>query len=224
MAAGSGFHIITGDWKFDDYSITDIKSNRGRNRGFYKNTPSSKSRKIALWNNKFQLMGFIKLCIVSEEEATLKSAQQNELRLQRLSKKRETIRKKQEQLQQIEKYRTLVKQAKEYFEQGDYLSAQYLLQEADILPTNRNDHIKLLHQVEEELKKQAIIEKARIREKQEKEADLYASRMLIKLYGTNNGGKNFIKRLKDNEKTPEFFSYFSTHPSWEERYRLLEAK
>lgn len=179
MAAGSGFHIITGDWKFDDYSITDIKSNRGRNRGFYKNTPSSKSRKIALWNNKFQLMGFIKLCIVSEEEATLKSAQQNELRLQRLSKKRETIRKKQEQLQQIEKYRTLVKQAKEYFEQGDYLSAQYLLQEADILPTNRNDHIKLLHQVEEELKKQAIIEKARIREEQEKEEDVLRRKQQI---------------------------------------------
>ena len=60
--------------------------------------------------------------------------------------------------------------------------------------------------------------------KQEKEADLYASRMLIKLYGTNNGGRTFIKKLKDNEKTPEFFSYFSSHPSWEERYKLLETQ
>lgn len=187
MAAGSGFHIITGDWKFDDYSITDIKPNRGRNRGFYKNTPSSKSRKIALWNNKFQLMGFIKLCIVSEEEATLKSAQQNELRLQRLSKKRETIRKKQEQLQQIEKYRTLVKQAKEYFEQGDYLSTQHLLQKAGAISVNRNDHIKLLRQVEEELNKRAIIERARIREIQEKEEEVQRRKQQIK------GGISFLQ-------------------------------
>lgn len=194
MAAGSGFHIITGDWKFDDYSITDIKLDRGKNRGFYKGKPSSKSRKIALWNNGFQLMGFIKLCIVTEEEAALKSAQQREIQQQRLFAKRESIRKKQEQLQQIEKYRTLMCQASAFFKQGDYSSAQHLLEEAETLPVDRNDHIELQHKVEEELNKQELIEKARIREKQEKEAEAQRRKSQIE------GGLSFLREKFPNGK------------------------
>lgn len=59
---------------------------------------------------------------------------------------------------------------------------------------------------------------------QEKNADLYAGEMLIKLYGTNNGGKTFINRLRANEKTPEFLHYFSSHPSWDQRYKLLKTQ
>ena len=59
---------------------------------------------------------------------------------------------------------------------------------------------------------------------QEKRADMYANKMLIKLYGNNNGAKKFITRLKDNEKTPEFMHYFSSHPSWNERLELIEGK
>lgn len=58
--------------------------------------------------------------------------------------------------------------------------------------------------------------------KQEKEADLYANKMLIKIYGTNKGAKNFIKKLQNKEKLPEFIHYFSTHPSWNERLKLIE--
>ena len=217
MAAGSGFHIITGDWQFDDYSITSIVPVRGRNRGFYREKPSSKSRKIALWNNEYLLMGFIKLCIVSEEEATLKSAQQNELRQQRLSAKRETIRKEQEQLQQIEKYRVLVKQAKEYFEQGDYLSAKHLLQEAETFPVNRNDHAKLLHQVEEELNKQALIEKVRIREKQEKEEEIQRRKLQIE------GGLSFLRERFPNGKfkVSDFKGLRNRIDAWLKKANLL---
>lgn len=56
---------------------------------------------------------------------------------------------------------------------------------------------------------------------QERNADLYAGNMLIKIYGTNQGGKNFINRIKENEKTPEFLYYFSSHPSWDSRIKLL---
>lgn len=59
---------------------------------------------------------------------------------------------------------------------------------------------------------------------QERNADLYASRMLIKLYGTNSGGKNFIKRLQKKENSPEFLYYFSTHPSWKERLRVIDSQ
>jgi len=56
MSAGSGFHSITGDWQYDDYSTTGIWT-EGRNRGKQK----YKSRKIAIHNNCFSLMGFVKL-------------------------------------------------------------------------------------------------------------------------------------------------------------------
>ena len=59
---------------------------------------------------------------------------------------------------------------------------------------------------------------------QEKRADMYANKMLIKIYGNNNGAKKFITRLKDNEKAPEFMHYFSSHPSWNERLALIEGK
>ncbi|MCD7879592.1 MAG: M48 family metallopeptidase [Candidatus Gastranaerophilales bacterium] len=59
---------------------------------------------------------------------------------------------------------------------------------------------------------------------QERNADLYAGKMLIYIYGTNEGGKIFMKRLQKNEKTPSFLHYFSTHPSWQERLKLLETQ
>ena len=58
---------------------------------------------------------------------------------------------------------------------------------------------------------------------QEKEADLYANKMLIRIYGTNEGAKSFIKKLQNKENLPEFIHYFSTHPSWNERLELVET-
>jgi CRISPR/Cas system CSM-associated protein Csm5 (group 7 of RAMP superfamily) len=66
MSAGSGFHSITGDWQFDDFSINQIDSKK-RNRGKFNGKPSAKSRKIAIDGDNFYLMGFIKLSILSEE-------------------------------------------------------------------------------------------------------------------------------------------------------------
>ena len=56
MSAGVGFHSITGDWQFDDYSQTGIW-NDGRHAGKKK----YKSRKTAEYNGYLQLMGFVKL-------------------------------------------------------------------------------------------------------------------------------------------------------------------
>ncbi len=57
---------------------------------------------------------------------------------------------------------------------------------------------------------------------QEKNADIYASNMLIKMYGSNKGGKDFIKKIQEKENSPEFLKYFSTHPSWQDRLKILE--
>jgi len=68
MSAGSGFHSITGDWQFDDFSINGVnKPNRGPSRGQLNSQDSSKSRKIATDGESFNLMGFVKLTILSEE-------------------------------------------------------------------------------------------------------------------------------------------------------------
>ncbi len=75
MSAGSGFHSITGDWQFDDYSIDSItlKRNGGTDKSFGydidgQKSKSAKSRKIAMWGEHFDLMGFVKLTAISEEE------------------------------------------------------------------------------------------------------------------------------------------------------------
>ena len=66
MSGGSGFHSITGDWQFDDFSIDAIDVN-DRNRGKLRGKSSAKSRKIATDGHTFELMGFVKLSIISEE-------------------------------------------------------------------------------------------------------------------------------------------------------------
>lgn len=58
MSAGAGFHSITGDWRFTDYTGNDGHT-LGQGR-YHRDLP--KSRKIAVsGSNPFSLMGFIKL-------------------------------------------------------------------------------------------------------------------------------------------------------------------
>lgn len=72
MSAGSGFHSITGDWQFDDYSNGQFDRKRA-SREDLENASQvlPKSRKIAVWDNHFDLMGFVKLSELTEEEFKL---------------------------------------------------------------------------------------------------------------------------------------------------------
>lgn len=79
MAAGSGFHSITGDWQFDDYSIDRIRENGYSTRGTKNGKESAKSRKIVIQGGRFSLMGFIKLKVKTEEDIQL----EKELALQK---------------------------------------------------------------------------------------------------------------------------------------------
>ena len=63
MSAGSGFHSITGDWQFDDYTTGQL-GRRGNTHAL------PKSRKIALWKNRFDMMGFVKMSVISQEAYT----------------------------------------------------------------------------------------------------------------------------------------------------------
>lgn len=64
MSAGVGFHSITGDWQFDDYDKTKLWTD-GRHAGKKK----YKSRKIAEYNHRLQLMGFVRLHALNQDEA-----------------------------------------------------------------------------------------------------------------------------------------------------------
>ena len=57
MAAGTGFHAITGDWQFPDHINTGFHPATNRNAG----KKYIKSRKIACYKKSFVLMGFVKL-------------------------------------------------------------------------------------------------------------------------------------------------------------------
>ena len=65
MSAGVGFHSITGDWQYGDYDKTKLWTD-GRHVGKKK----YKSRKIAEYNHRLQLMGFVRLHALSQDEAT----------------------------------------------------------------------------------------------------------------------------------------------------------
>lgn len=67
MSAGVGFHSITGDWQYDDYSQTGLWDDK-RNYGKKK----YKSRKTAEYEGKLQLMGFVKLRDLSSDEIAKK--------------------------------------------------------------------------------------------------------------------------------------------------------
>lgn len=55
MSAGSGFHSITGDWQYNDFTETDFNPKNGKK--------NYKSRKIACYKGTFTPMGFLRLSI-----------------------------------------------------------------------------------------------------------------------------------------------------------------
>jgi CRISPR/Cas system CSM-associated protein Csm5 (group 7 of RAMP superfamily) len=73
LAAGSGFHSITGDWQYDDYferiGVWTEEDSRNKlcKRGDI-GKQKYKSRKLAFENGNFLLMGFIKLTLLTKEE------------------------------------------------------------------------------------------------------------------------------------------------------------
>lgn len=58
--------------------------------------------------------------------------------------------------------------------------------------------------------------------RQEMNADIYANKVVKRLYGTNAGAVKFFKYLDEKEKSPEFLYYFSTHPSTKNRLKNLK--
>ena len=117
MAAGTGYHSITGDWQYSDYDKTGIwtKEENKKNAGKKK----VKSRKTIEYNGNLQLMGFVKLQAVSDNEAIQRQKtpqsivdelnnKSKELRERAVEEKRRQEEERQKRLQ----YQNLIDEAK----------------------------------------------------------------------------------------------------------------
>jgi len=160
MGTGSGFHSITGDWQFDDYSIDRVYSeytdrrtgqlkqkSRGNEKVNGKFEESAKSRKIAIsGNNDFSLMGFVKLTVMDEK--MLKAIEQERLEEERLviearekaeKEKAEKTQLEMEAMRKIELYNSLILEANQLFEINEYQKALAKIEEAEKeLPENHS--------------------------------------------------------------------------------------
>ena len=157
MSAGVGFHSITGDWQYDDYDDTDIWQDR-RNYGKKK----YKSRKTAEYNGRLQLMGFVRLLRLTDEEAahyeqslqqehldiaegilapiraseTAKQQKLEEERLQQLAKAEE--KRKQQVLQD------LLERSRQLYNENNWDEAIAKLEEANAACPDNADIVSLL--------------------------------------------------------------------------------
>ncbi len=102
LAAGSGFHSITGDWKLESHEINGLKKNGRKMQGSLNNELSAKSRKIAISHGQFMPMGFIKLRQVTAAEIKKREEQERQKREEaRKQKEMETKRREEERIREL---------------------------------------------------------------------------------------------------------------------------
>ncbi len=151
MAAGSGYHSITGDWRFDNYYSGLLKR--------YGDQAKPKSRKIVIEDQRMSLMGFVKMSIadtsdvdvmeLTRENERHKSLhkyeewknQQERCRSEQILKEKE----KRESEKKLSDYRVKIEEADSCYFAGDRKQALSLYKEAgDILPdgADHNERIK----------------------------------------------------------------------------------
>lgn len=156
MSAGVGFHSITGDWQFDNYDKTKFWTD-GRNAGKKK----YKSRKIAEYDQRLQLMGFVRLCVLTQVEASEREhhllalhQQQQELMLNTMRERETALQQKQteelarqqakaEEKRKQEQFAFLLQQAREAYNNERYDEAKKKAEEALALYPERIEAIQL---------------------------------------------------------------------------------
>ncbi len=103
IPAGCGFHSITGDWQFDDFSINKVKTTgRGSSRGELNGNNSVKSRKISTDGKKFEMMRFVKLTVLTDEIVAQRESECNAKKEAELKTEKERQRKEKEDQECIE--------------------------------------------------------------------------------------------------------------------------
>lgn len=181
MAAGSGFHSVTGDWMFnDDHYIDKIDKIKNKSRGMRNERESAKSRKIAVWGPNddkiFAPMGFVRICPATNDEITKHRQKKDDklrLRLEKIDKQIaiETERriKEEECIKAKQQYVAFVEKARKCYADGSlYEAKDYFCQAAAIFSLNTEDS-ELVNEIEFSLKKQEIEKLHEIQRKEEAE-------------------------------------------------------
>lgn len=137
MAAGTGFHSITGNYKFEDFVDTGIWEPDNSNYGKAK----YKSRRIAEYNGKLQLMGFAKLRGITKDEAEAINEANLDEPKPIPNKKEIAEREKREQEERA--YEELMTEAKCMFESGEWEKAMEKTQQAGKIMPDRKEHTEL---------------------------------------------------------------------------------
>lgn len=180
MSAGSGFHSITGDWQYDDYTKTGVwDDTRNRNYGKQK----YKSRKIAVWDNHFDLMGFVKISALSEEEVqslqekkrqelAAREALQKELAEKERQEREEKERQELEYRQNLEVYTECCLQAKQAFDNEKWDDVLSFAEKASLIFSDKAVELKYLVEKAKSnlalLESQKSVEEAKQREEEER--------------------------------------------------------
>ena len=166
MAAGSGFHSITGDWQFDDFSIDSIadkKNKFGKIIGHIAKKDgniSAKSRKIATDGNKFEMMGFVKLTALTDEIIAEREAERKEKLETDQKIEEERIRKERKEQQRIEAER-LAK-----------IEAERKAEEERIAREKRKQEERIAEEKREQEEREALIKQKQEDEKQRQEKNI----------------------------------------------------
>lgn len=178
MSAGVGFHSITGDWQYDDYDKTKLWTD-GRHAGKKK----YKSRKIAEYNHRLQLMGFVRLHALSQDEAIkreqalqqrhedqqtkiLDAVKQREIDIQQITAAEQARRQAVElEKQKTEEYNRLILQAKQNMSSDLWEEAIANLEKAAVLYPEKTE----VAQLEADCQKAKSIAEYRLQEQKNAE-------------------------------------------------------
>lgn len=208
MSAGVGFHAITGDWQYEDYSRTGIHET-GRHQGKQK----YKSRKIVETTEGLSLMGFVMLSEASETEhlshmtaieTNFKSHIQSIL-IQKAEAAAQAEADNRVKEEKEAKYAQLIKEAEDAEQAKDYITAVAKAEEAGILFSSRKEHSIIISRNKPKANQQKL-------EKEAEEAKKRANNTQIKplaediFYARIPNPKTFMGRCKSRRNevnTPE---------------------
>lgn len=155
MSAGVGFHAITGDWQFQDY--THGRYNRKENKG---NDIQPKSRKIAETSKGLALMGFIRLSMVTEDDYCFYvkgieegfNAKMQTIFERKAEQEAKALIEEQARVEKEKKYKSLIADAQEAKSVGNFELALSKVNEAQCLFPLREEASTIMRDIEEQMR------------------------------------------------------------------------
>jgi len=171
MSAGAGFHSITGDWQHDDYSVGGFSYDLKSYINYGKKT--AKSRKIAITQNGFELMGFVKLRILTEQEMKSHFEEREKIIIQQQKIENDRIlaeeaRREEERNRMVEaiakkeSYARLIESARISIESKSYYDAKKIIQEASLLLPEGKLHENLVNEINDAIQRMEAENQAKI--------------------------------------------------------------